>query len=1098
MSFKNPKIILLDKPANIHSGIQRLQKLLANLPWVDCVFGLSTTGISQAASGKTEYEPEVYLGSGKYQTLLPNNFLNAHLFFKQDGPAQPVEYRPFQRNQYQAEVSIICLFNLDKLTKSEGFIYSHRYTEELKSSVVRLLNTDIDFKLNAIYDTPQDVFRGYTYDHLEHQTFKHPEAGFRIQGTLVFDQTCTPLRFVGDPVDPEDPEEPEMPIPGIPLLSFPANGTTNTEVNLTLNWSSAIYASSYQIQVSSDPSFSTPAYDVSGIAGLSTTIGGLVNSTGYYWRVRAINVTGNGSWSEVRSFTTAAEIIPVPTTPALVAPAANATNLDIDLNPLFSWTSAAYATSYQLQVATNIGFTALVFNTTLPDLSINVTGLVNSTAYYWRVRAINASGNSAWSLVRNFITEAPALVAPDAPTLVTPTDNSTGLSLTPTLSWNAAARATSYEIQVSGSPTFGTLLFTQAGLTVLSKALTGLGYSTAYYWRVRSSNGAGTSAWSAVNDFSTLAAPLVLPSIPALLSPPNIGSGQPTNPTLSWSSAANALSYQVQVSVSPSFSTTVVSLTGITATSTPVTGLVNSTTYYWRVQAANTDGVSGWSSAWNFGTVAAPVVLPDTPVMNLPANGATGTGTSGVDLTWFAAANAELYQLQVSTVSNFFTTILDISGPGLSYTLNSLSLNTTYYWRIRATNSGGASPWAAARTFATSVPVVLPSTPVLSTPANGATNQATSLTLSWLTAANATNYQVQVATDSAFTIPVINVSGITALSYSASGLSEGETYYWRVRSNNSGGNSSWSTARTFGTVAVVVDPTVLIYEETCEGSSIFPLHSSHTGSAPTGSNLNRTHGIENFVVEGGSATTWGFSPLAKVANPLPAGINTSSNVARFEIRPEGFQPLVGSSDKIRSEVTIIHGDEDAWFPSSGDVWYSFDVLFPSLGLEYDNEREAINQWFEDGSNETTLRIQKDRVFLESYNNDGGTTMMKYNLFAPSEADRASAGTPISQVKNTDAGSLTNLMVKDTWINFVFRFKHSTASTGLIEIWRDGIKIFTINGKNAHLSGEFPKWKLGLYKASFLGDEPASPHSSRVIFFDNIKVGNTGSTLTGMM
>ncbi|WP_164891131.1 heparin lyase I family protein [Botryobacter ruber] len=248
----------------------------------------------------------------------------------------------------------------------------------------------------------------------------------------------------------------------------------------------------------------------------------------------------------------------------------------------------------------------------------------------------------------------------------------------------------------------------------------------------------------------------------------------------------------------------------------------------------------------------------------------------------------------------------------------------------------------------------------------------------------------------------------------------------------------------------------LLYEETFEGSSYFPL---------SGSTLNKTHNVENCE------TDW---TLSSVSSPVFQG----SKAARFEIR-QG-QPLVGSGEKIRSEVTIIKGTEDSRFTK--DIWYSFAVYFPSVGFEYDDERDCLNQWYEDGSDETTIRAEKDKVFLEVTPKEGSSSLMKYDLFGSNSGSSSSAL------------STFNNIPKNQWNEFTFHFIHSEGSDGLIEVFRNGVKIHHITGRNMHL--EYPKWKLGLYKSSFL--DGSSKHQSRVVYFDNIRVGKTAATLVDMV
>ncbi|MEI6950863.1 polysaccharide lyase, partial [Paraflavisolibacter sp. H34] len=242
-------------------------------------------------------------------------------------------------------------------------------------------------------------------------------------------------------------------------------------------------------------------------------------------------------------------------------------------------------------------------------------------------------------------------------------------------------------------------------------------------------------------------------------------------------------------------------------------------------------------------------------------------------------------------------------------------------------------------------------------------------------------------------------------------------------------------------------------EETMEGTSPFTAFGG---------------GIENCL------TDWTFS---FPTNPAFQG----NKAVRFEIRKD--QPLVGSSERVRSEVTIIRGSE--WPGFTKNAWYSFAIYFPTVGFEPDDTRDCINQWFEDGSDETTIRAQSDKAFLEVTPASGSSTLKKYDLFAASLGAAGSVA--------TDGPSTFQKISKDKWHEFVFHIVHSTGSDGLIEVWRDGVKIHNIVGRNMHL--KLPKWKIGLYKSSFL--DKSSSRYSRVLHFDNVRVGNANATLADM-
>ena len=90
---------------------------------------------------------------------------------------------------------------------------------------------------------------------------------------------------------------------------------------------------------------------------------------------------------------------------------------------------------------------------------------------------------------------------------------------------------------------------------------------------------------------------------------------------------------------------------------------------------------------------------PSQPTLNSPANAST-VNTQPVSMQWQRSDNAESYQLQVSTSSGFGTTVVNDST--ITDTVSSVNIlvsGTTYYWRVRAKNSGGVSAWSAVRSF---------------------------------------------------------------------------------------------------------------------------------------------------------------------------------------------------------------------------------------------------------------------------------------------------------------------------------------------------------------------------------------------------------------
>ena len=89
---------------------------------------------------------------------------------------------------------------------------------------------------------------------------------------------------------------------------------------------------------------------------------------------------------------------------------------------------------------------------------------------------------------------------PATPVLNSPSDGTTNISISPTLSWNSVNGAASYSLQISSNSSFSSFIFNQSGITSTSKQISGLNYSSTYFWRVNASNSNGTSNWS--NSFS--------------------------------------------------------------------------------------------------------------------------------------------------------------------------------------------------------------------------------------------------------------------------------------------------------------------------------------------------------------------------------------------------------------------------------------------------------------------------------------------------------------------------------------------------------------------------------------------------------------------
>ena len=93
--------------------------------------------------------------------------------------------------------------------------------------------------------------------------------------------------------------------------------------------------------------------------------------------------------------------------------------------------------------------------------------------------------------------------APSAPTLLSPADSATNVSIPVTLSWKSTLGDSSYTLQVTADDLFSNFVFNQSELKNTSQQITGLSNGTTYHWRVSVKNNNGTSGWSNVRTFKT-------------------------------------------------------------------------------------------------------------------------------------------------------------------------------------------------------------------------------------------------------------------------------------------------------------------------------------------------------------------------------------------------------------------------------------------------------------------------------------------------------------------------------------------------------------------------------------------------------------------
>ncbi|MBN1983410.1 MAG: hypothetical protein JW795_17870 [Chitinivibrionales bacterium] len=485
--------------------------------------------------------------------------------------------------------------------------------------------------------------------------------------------------------------------PPAPELLIPANGTTNIPQKTTLVWRKVKLANFYSLQVATDTLFPATSLFIAKDTINDTTIAieNLAAGVKYFWRVRSRNaINDQGIWSVARSFVTTAQPQPVP---VLVSP----TNGSIhqSLNLILMWNPAISAQTYTVQVSKAADFSTLVVNQagiTATSYQAGTPALENSTLYYWRVNATTPTSTTPWSTVWSFKT---IVAKPTAPQLLSPADSAVNQPVTVALTWSAVPAADSFSIQVATTPTFEatSIVISKTGLTTTSSVANNLASLTKYHWRVCAINAGGTSDWSAVRSFTTAVA---APGKPVLLLPANASVNQPVALTLSWNAVVQSITYNLQIATAPDFSAAsiVVDRPGLLVTSVAAPTLSYQRMYYWRVNAANAGGVSGWSDIWTFTTING---IPDVPLLISPIDSAKNQSVSPI-LIWAPSVNATSYRVQVSLTAAFDSLSLihnAVVTNGNSFTVAGLKNNITYFWRVNAINASGTSTWSAVRCF---------------------------------------------------------------------------------------------------------------------------------------------------------------------------------------------------------------------------------------------------------------------------------------------------------------------------------------------------------------------------------------------------------------
>ncbi|WP_239618031.1 lytic polysaccharide monooxygenase [Cohnella mopanensis] len=450
----------------------------------------------------------------------------------------------------------------------------------------------------------------------------------------------------------------------------------------------------------------------------------------------------------------------------------------------------------------------------------------------WYTLGQTPGTNEVWQLIG----PVTGTTIPAAPTGLTATAGNAQVSL----SWTASAGATSYTVKratTAGGPYTNVL----TGVTATSYTNTGLTNGMVYYYVVSASNSAGESA----NSSQASATPIAGTTIPAAPTGLTATAGN-AQVALSWTASAGATSYTVKRATTSGGPYTNVA-TGVTATSYTNTGLTNGTAYYYVVSASNSAGSSA-NSAQVSATPTAGTTIPAAPA------GLTATaGNAQVSLSWTASAGATSYTVKRATTAGGPYTNVATGVTATSYTNTGLTNGTIYYYVVSASNTAGESANSAQASATPIAGTTIPAAPAGLTVTTGNAQ----VSLSWTASAGATSYTVKRATTTGG--PYTNVaSGVTATSYTNTGLTNGTVYYYVVSASNTAGESA---------------------------------NSSQASATPTGGSTGTGSLVIQYKVGDTSATDNQIKPYLNIKNTGTSAVSLSTIKVRYYFTKDGTAAL---------------------------------------------------------------------------------------------------------------------------------------------------------------------------------------------------------------
>ena len=451
-------------------------------------------------------------------------------------------------------------------------------------------------------------------------------------------------------------------------LSAPTvTGGNDAQGRPTLKWNAVSGAAKYEVYRARSRSGEYIKY--STVTGTSyTNISYIENGNTYYYKVRALKSDGTaGAWSSIVSVTYRAA-----STGTLSAPTVTGGN-DSQGRPTLKWNAVSGAAKYEVYRARSRSGEYIKYSTVTGTSYTNTSYIEDGNTYYYKVRALDASGTAgAWSSIVSVTYRAASTGTLPAPT-VTGGNDAQGR---PTLTWKVVTGAAKYEVYRARSLNGDYIKYS----TVTGTSYTNASYienGTTYYYKVRALKSDGTAGpYSAV----------VSVTCRLKLSAPTVTGGNDSQgrPTLTWKAVTGAAKYEVYRARSRSGE--YIKYSTVTGTSYTNTSYIeDGNTYYYKVRALGSDGSYGpYSSVASVTYRATSSAVPAEVTMGK----ATAQG-SYITVTWDKAANAASYRVYRRVNNSSDWNVVASSVSGTSYTDWNVEPGVRYTYTVRGVAADG-------------------------------------------------------------------------------------------------------------------------------------------------------------------------------------------------------------------------------------------------------------------------------------------------------------------------------------------------------------------------------------------------------------------------